>query len=124
MLSSFAETHQLLPEGVKAGPVFENCGAYTNADGGWAAASSAIGALLENVKILGGNVITGAQIASLLFEDESSEEQKRVGGVVLEDGTQLFADIVVLAAGSWTTSMPGLPQAVSSRLTECLTASG
>jgi glycine oxidase len=48
---------------------------------------------------------TGAFVQQLLLEGE------RVVGVVLEDGSSLRADFVVIAAGSWTSLISGLSAA-------------
>jgi glycine oxidase len=51
----------------------------------------------------GGELIAHAEVVSLVVEDGA------VGGVALDDGTFLFADNVVIAAGVWSASIPGLP---------------
>jgi sarcosine oxidase / L-pipecolate oxidase len=121
MFPSSAEIRQMMPDGVKTGPAFQNCRGYLNADGGWAAAFDAMNTLLQNVKNLGGNVMTGTKMTGLQFD---KDEENKVCGVVLEDGTSLSADIVILAAGAWSTSIPGLPRSVNAKLAECLTANG
>lgn len=63
----------------------------------------------------------GAKMTGLQFD---RADENKVCGVVLEDGTSLSADIVILAAGAWSTSIPGLPRSVKVKLAECLTANG
>jgi sarcosine oxidase / L-pipecolate oxidase len=121
ILPSSAEIRRVIPDGVKTGPIFENCRGYLNEDGGWAAAFNAMNTLLQNVKILGGNVMTGAKMTGLQFD---KVDENKVCGIVLEDGTSLSADIVILAAGAWSTSITGLPRSVNAKLAECLTANG
>lgn len=101
--------------------MFQNSGGYLNADGGWAAAFNAMDTLRQNVERLGGTVITGAGLDRLWYD---KSDGIRVTGVVLEGGELLGADIVVLATGAWSTSIPGLPESVSSKLAGCLTANG
>jgi len=121
MFPTSAEIRRMMPDGVKTGSTLQNCRGYLNADGGWAAAFDAMNTLLQNVKHLGGNVITGAKMTRLQFD---KGDENKVSGVVLEDGTSLSADIVILAAGAWSTSIPGLPRSVNTKLAECLTANG
>ncbi|KIM31480.1 hypothetical protein M408DRAFT_64585 [Serendipita vermifera MAFF 305830] len=114
LLPSLPEIRSVFSEGVTLGPKFEDCGAYLNADGGWAVASNAMKALLQNVKDRGGNIIAGAKLANLLVNNDS---ESRVTGVMLKDGSTISADIVVLAAGAWSTSIPGLPEEKATYLT-------
>jgi glycine oxidase len=51
----------------------------------------------------GGELRAHTEVASLVVEDGA------VRGVALGDGTRLFADAVVVAAGVWSASIPGLP---------------
>ncbi len=51
----------------------------------------------------GGELRAHTEVASLVVQDGA------VRGVALGDGTRLFADAVVVAAGVWSASIPGLP---------------
>ncbi len=50
----------------------------------------------------------GAYVRRVLTTSKG-DSRRRVQGVLLEDGTQLEADVVVVAAGSWTPLIEGLP---------------
>jgi glycine oxidase len=51
---------------------------------------------------------TGAYVRRVL-KDEDRRGHARARGVELEDGTQILADAVIVAAGSWTPLVGGLP---------------
>src|SRR5690606_5387831 len=55
-------------------------------------------------------VRTGAYVRRVLTET-SSRGAPRAVGALLEDGTRIDADVVVVAAGSWTPLVEGLPLA-------------
>jgi hypothetical protein len=113
----------------------EQVKAYLNKDGGWAAASKAMHALLENVQRMGAKVIPGARMIGFSSRrrdgggdskdsKDDLENRDTIDGVVLEDGTQISADIIVLAMGAWTPSaVAAIPQ-LSGLLQDKLTATG
>jgi glycine oxidase len=51
----------------------------------------------------------GAQIHEHTAVKEISSQAGRADGIVLDDGTRIAADIVVLAAGAWSRGIAGLP---------------
>ena len=71
---------------------------YFNARGGWAEAASVVSLLGEEAKARGIGVKT-AKVSAI------SRGNGRVSGVVTEDGTEIQADQVVVAAGVWTPSL-------------------
>lgn len=85
---------------------------YCNTTGGWCEASRACQLVFEDIVRMGAVIQGGKEMVGLVFEhsDEqgpcmASEETQPVKGVSFSDGTQLFADLVVIATGAWT---PGL----------------
>jgi sarcosine oxidase/L-pipecolate oxidase len=108
----------VLPEGAVAGSLFEAGGAYLNSDGGWASASEAMKALLDNVRHMGGEVIGGSKMTDLIFGEKPGD---RVVGVMLEEGRAEYADVVVLAMGAWTPSILGNIEPI---MNDTLTATG
>lgn len=79
---------------------------YYNPQGGWAESKNATFATLDEARRLGAEVITNAQVASLLYKDPSYDQKKpRVCGAITADGRKFYADRVVLAVGCWTRSM-------------------
>jgi glycine/D-amino acid oxidase-like deaminating enzyme len=116
-----ADILTVLPEGVVGGSLFEGGGAYFNSDGGWASASEAMKALLENVKQMGGEVISGSKMTGLVFSEKPDD---RVAGVMVEDGHAEYADVVVLALGAWTPSVVGEIESIKSIMNNTLTATG
>jgi sarcosine oxidase/L-pipecolate oxidase len=71
---------------------------YLNLDGGWAHASQGVSLMMEKVIALGGKVIAGKAAETLLRQDGKTT------GVRCADGTVFHAQVVILAAGSWTAS--------------------
>ncbi|MCE2527035.1 MAG: FAD-dependent oxidoreductase [Actinomycetia bacterium] len=71
---------------------------YFNQRGGWAEAGLVVSLLAEDARAKGVCIKT-AQVSSL------SRGSGRVRGVVTEDGTEIRADQVVVAAGVWTPSL-------------------
>ena len=63
-------------------------------------------ALVAAIARAGIEVRSGATVASII------EEQGRCAGVALDSREVLHADAVVLAAGSWSSLVPGIPSAV------------
>ncbi|WP_210495527.1 glycine oxidase ThiO [Patulibacter sp. SYSU D01012] len=64
-----------------------------------------VAALADAVRAAGGELRTGTAVARLLVRDGATE------GVALADGTELRAGHVVLAAGAWSGTLPGVPDA-------------
>lgn len=56
----------------------------------------------------GVNFVTGTSVERVVL-DENAENRARVRGVKLSAGPLLEADVVVIAAGSWTSLIDGLP---------------
>jgi len=77
---------------------FLNATGYLNRDGGWAHASQGVSLLMDKVIALGGQVVAGKAVETLLRRDGKTV------GVQCADGTVFHAKVVVLAAGSWTAS--------------------
>jgi sarcosine oxidase/L-pipecolate oxidase len=71
---------------------------YLNRDGGWADASQGISLLLSEVGRLGAKILTGKAVSKIL------QVSGRATGVSCVDGTTYDADLIVIAAGSWTPS--------------------
>ena len=89
-------------KGVELGSAFtSDCFAYLNQDGGWVHAEGGTRRALENVRALGGTVISGKTVKELVKENE---EAGRTTGVRCTDDSVYSAEFVVLAAGSWTPS--------------------
>ncbi|KZT72319.1 FAD dependent oxidoreductase [Daedalea quercina L-15889] len=72
---------------------------YINQDGGWVHSSRAIEMMMDKVKNLGGNIVPGKTVASLI-----KDQTGRTIGVECTDGSEYKGDCVVLAAGAWTAS--------------------
>jgi sarcosine oxidase/L-pipecolate oxidase len=71
---------------------------YLNRDGGWAHASQGVSLMMDKVIAMGGNIIPGKAVETLLRHNETTS------GVRCADGTEFRAQVVVLAIGSWTAS--------------------
>ncbi|TBU41966.1 FAD dependent oxidoreductase [Dichomitus squalens] len=71
---------------------------FLNRDGGWAFASQGIQRLMDKVAALGGKIIPGKTVSEL------TRTNKRVSSVRCTDGSVHEADLVILAAGSWSAS--------------------
>lgn len=71
---------------------------YWNARGGWAEAGAVVSLLAGEAEARGIRLMT-AEVARI------TRTSGRVSGVVAEDGTELGADRVVVAAGVWTPSL-------------------
>ena len=83
--------------GVELGTAFtRDCFAYPNRDGGWVHTEGGTRRALENVKALGGKAIK-----ELVKENR---ETGRTTGFQCADDSVYFAELIVLAAGSWTSS--------------------
>ncbi|KAI0783071.1 FAD dependent oxidoreductase [Abortiporus biennis] len=77
---------------------FDGRTGYLNKDGGWAFAAQGVSRLQSKVEALGGKVIPGKAVTSLLQKDG------KTSGVKCADGSEYEAELVVLASGSWTAS--------------------
>lgn len=71
---------------------------YLNRDGGWAAATQGVSAMMSRVTALGGTILSDKGVSKLIREDGKTT------GVLCSDGTTFNADMVILATGSWTAS--------------------
>jgi len=92
----------VFPIGVELGTAFtRDCFAYLNHDGGWVHAEGGTQRALENVRTLGGTVISGKTVKGLVRENG---ETGRTTGVRCADDSVYSAKLVVLATGSWTPS--------------------
>ena len=92
----------VFPDGVELGTAFmDDCFAYLNRDGGWVYAEGGTRRALENVRALGGTVVSGKSVKGLFKENG---ETGRTTGVRCTDESVYPAELVVLAAGSWTPS--------------------
>jgi sarcosine oxidase / L-pipecolate oxidase len=69
---------------------------YRNPSGGWAESGNVVSQVAREAEDAGARIVSGA-VAARLVETDS-----RVTGVVIESGEALYADFVVVAAGSWT----------------------
>lgn len=87
----------VFPQDVKVAS-FEALSGYLNHDGGWADAAKGVSIMISSVVAQEGKVLSRKRAAKLLRQDG------RTSGVQCEDGTVFKADLVILAAGSWTAS--------------------
>lgn len=89
-------------DGIELGISFtRDCFAYLNQDAGWVYADGGTRRALENVRALGGTVISGKEVRQLVRGDGGTG---RTTGVKCKDGSAYSAELVVLATGSWTPS--------------------
>lgn len=97
---------------------------YRNEAGGWADAAGAMGVLVRRCRDAGVRFVAGTAVGFVVSsssspsssseEEEEEEEVPVVQGVRLADGTVLFADAVVVAAGAWTNQLVDLRGATTS----------
>ncbi|ORX35725.1 FAD dependent oxidoreductase [Kockovaella imperatae] len=73
--------------------------AYFNPIGGWAEAERGVEAGHKQIRKLGGVIRSGCEVAKLIVDG------RRIGGVVLKTGEEVRGDLVVAAAGSWTSQL-------------------
>jgi len=106
-LESEEKRKAIFAGGVELGTAFtRDCFVYLNRDGGWVYAEGGTQRALENVRALGGTVISRKAVKELVKEKGGTG---RVSGVRCTDDSVYFAELVVLAVGSWTPStFPGL----------------
>lgn len=88
--------------GAKLGAPTLAAKAYFNPSGGWVHASGAMSVVYDDIKRLGGTLVPGAELASLIIENGD------VRGVRCADGREFHGDKVILALGSWTGGHPAL----------------
>lgn len=77
---------------------------FHNPQGGWVHASGAINKLYKEINQLGGKLVPGAEVESLILADDG----KDVRGVRCVDGREFLADKIIMALGSWTGGHPAL----------------
>ncbi|KAF8608241.1 FAD dependent oxidoreductase [Ceratobasidium sp. AG-I] len=100
----------VIAEAQDQGPTARNS-CYLNQDGGWVGATTAMNALLRRIRAYEGhgvNILPGRRITGL----ELDSEGRAIGvKVVVDQGTSeevMAADVIVLAAGAWSSSLfPG-----------------
>lgn len=76
---------------------------YANPLGGWAEAANATNAVLDEAVRLGADVFGGIEVAGLILVDEGGRQCAK--GVVGSDGQRYEGDTVILAPGSWLSSL-------------------
>ena len=84
-----------------------------NGDCGWVDAEATMRYVLNQIDQLGGDrvqVRPASKVRRLLYNHSPSPDDslRACAGVQLEDGPELHADLVVLAAGAWTPSLVDL----------------
>jgi glycine/D-amino acid oxidase-like deaminating enzyme len=90
------------PPGVPVAPFTGKAG-YLNDAGGWANAAQGISIMITKVTSMGGQVLPGNTVIELL------RKNGRISGVKCSNKNVFDADVVILAAGSWTAaSFPDL----------------
>jgi glycine/D-amino acid oxidase-like deaminating enzyme len=72
---------------------------YLNPAAGWAESGRVVEHLAVDAQSTGVELLDGIRFARLL------ERGSRVVGIVTDDGREMLADIVVLAAGAWTSAL-------------------
>ena len=97
MLRNPEAVRTIFPAGVGVS-LPENARGFLNRDGGWASASQGVQRMMDKVTALGGNILPGKAVVELLKADGKAI------GIRCADGSVFDADLVILAAGSWTAS--------------------
>jgi glycine/D-amino acid oxidase-like deaminating enzyme len=69
---------------------------YFNPQAGWVESGRVMSRMIDDAKAAGVRVLTGDGVAQL------AEDDARVTGVVTTSGQQIYADVVLIAAGAWT----------------------
>jgi len=69
---------------------------YFNPRGGWVESGRALGLLIDEARVAGVRVHAGVAVARLV------EQGSRIGGIETAAGERLAADVVLVAAGAWT----------------------
>lgn len=92
---------------------------YVNWSSGWADAEASVAYVLEQLQREGGGKVeikSGCQTRKLLYQategggegiDEKGASTKCIGAE-LDDGTQILADLVIVAAGAWSPTLVNL----------------
>ncbi|KAI0940618.1 hypothetical protein AcW1_003767 [Taiwanofungus camphoratus] len=91
------ELRAVWPSGVQTGFPTHSSG-YLNLDGGWVDASKSIRTLMSKVTSMGGRILSGKRVTSLVQTDDQTT------AVRCADGTVYTTDVVVLSVGAWTAS--------------------
>jgi sarcosine oxidase/L-pipecolate oxidase len=86
----------IFPVGVPLAMFSPSTAGYLNRDGGWAFAAQGVAKLLDRVKALGAKVVPGQGATEL------AHRAGQVIGVNCAGGKVFEADVIVIAAGSWT----------------------
>ena len=82
---------------------------YVNWNSGWADAEACVGYALRKIERDGKGRVeirAGVKVERLLVEEQ--EPRKRCTGVRLEDGMEVMADLIIVAAGAWSPSLVDL----------------
>lgn len=90
--------------GIQAKKPLPHVRGYYNGWGGWANASKAVEKLYVDLHKLGGELVSEAELAKLIYTEDGSD----VLGVKCVDGREFRGNKVILAMGSWTPSHPAL----------------
>ena len=84
---------------------------YVNWGSGWADAGSAMGVCMRKVvevarerskKQRGQVILKRGKAMRLIFKADNEKEKSKVVGAVLDDGSEIFADLTIVAAGAWS----------------------
>ncbi|PLB43924.1 fructosyl amino acid oxidase [Aspergillus steynii IBT 23096] len=84
---------------------------YYNERCGWADAEKCVRYAIRTLQRRGGDRVsikTNAGVRKLLYAPADGAESTRCTGIELHDGSHVFADLVILAAGAWTPSLVDL----------------
>ncbi|KAJ5722538.1 hypothetical protein N7488_000573 [Penicillium malachiteum] len=83
------------------GETLDVAGGYVNWGSGWSDAGASVAFAKKLLDEEGKVVFRHADVKRLIF-DKSKDKKPRAIGVELEDGSNVLADLVVLATGAWT----------------------
>ncbi|KAG8996236.1 hypothetical protein FRB94_001163 [Tulasnella sp. JGI-2019a] len=118
LIPNGAAIRNVIPDHIPLGSLIGSpISGYITPNGGWADAEAGMKALLQKVVDLGGRVLAGNRVNSLIIDEMTNV----VGGVQVNGGEEIEADVTILATGSWTASL--LPQSRFG-LSDKLTATG
>ncbi|KIJ52363.1 hypothetical protein M422DRAFT_74013 [Sphaerobolus stellatus SS14] len=93
------ELRSIYSPNIELGPLLlDKFEGYLNKDSGWAKARQGVELAIEQVRRLGGRVEGNKQVVGILPDGQ---------GVKLSDGTEMKAELAVIATGSWTPSTFG-----------------
>ena len=86
---------------------------YVNDQCGWVNAEACVKYALQKARRLGGDRVklrTNSRVRRLLYEADTNlgGDEVRCSGVELQDGSHIYADLVIVAAGAWTPSLVDL----------------